>query len=91
MMRKLLGVTGTSQTVATAGVCAQRTNATDQVAFLADQDYDINNNAGAQPLRDGLILLRLMLGMSGTQAVVGTGLSWSNVQTQLNNRCGTSF
>jgi Metallo-peptidase family M12B Reprolysin-like len=91
MMRKLLGVTGPSQTVSTSGVCAQRTSAADRVAFLADQNYDINNNAGAQPLRDGLILLRLMLGMSGAQAVVGTGLTWGNVQTQLNNNCGTSF
>jgi Metallo-peptidase family M12B Reprolysin-like len=91
MMRKLLGVTGTAQTVSASGVCAQRTNASDRVAFLADQNYDINNDSFARPLRDGLILLRLMLGMTGAQAVVGTGLTWTNVQTQLNNNCGTSF
>jgi hypothetical protein len=91
VMRKLVGVTGPLQTVSTSGVCAQRNTAADRVAFLADQNYDINNSGGAQPLRDGLILLRLMLGMTGTQAVAGSGLTWANVQTQLNNNCGTSF
>jgi Metallo-peptidase family M12B Reprolysin-like len=91
IVRKLAGITGTAQTVSNSGVCAQRTSASDRLAFLADQDYDINSNGGAQPLRDGLVILRLMLGMSGTQAVAGTGLSWGTLQAQINNKCGTSF
>jgi Metallo-peptidase family M12B Reprolysin-like len=89
VMRKLFGVTGTSATVSGSGVCAQRTNANDRSTFLDAQNYQIGNG---DPLREGLVILRLMLGVSGAQAVQRTGLTWdSSLRDQINNSCGTSF
>ncbi len=90
MLRKLFGVTGLAQTTATPGPCAQRTNASDMVTHLAAQSYDFDGG-GASAHREGLVLQRLMRGLSGTNAVVGTGLSWPTVQSQINNACGTNF
>jgi len=44
--------------------------------------------------KEGLVLLRSMLGFSGAAVVNGTGISqgqWDTVRNNLNANCGTSF
>jgi Matrixin len=90
ILRKLMGVTGVSQLTAASSVCAQRTNQSDMLNYLNARSY--NFDAGTfSAAREGLVLLRLMLGMSGTQAVVGTGYTWPAIQSALNSSCGTNF
>jgi hypothetical protein len=93
ILRKLMGVTGNDQAVSASGACAQRTSVADKATYLSGRSYDINGNVDtvARPLRDGLILLRLMLGIPGETAVTGTGLTWVSVQSNINSQCGTGF
>jgi hypothetical protein len=91
ILRNLFGVVGTEQAISTSGVCAQRVSLADKATFLNAQDFDGSSANDERALRLGLVITRLMLGITGTQAVAGTGLTWSSVQTQLNNNCGTSF
>ena len=43
--------------------------------------------------REGLILLRAMLGLTGTAVTAGTGVtsSWATLRDQFNTYCGTNF
>jgi hypothetical protein len=90
MLRRILGIIGTAQTVPASNACAQRTSAADMATYLGTQNYNFDGST-VSAQREGLLLLRLMLGIPGTQAVNGTGLSWTTAQTQVNNWCGTSF
>jgi hypothetical protein len=94
ILRKLFGVTGNDQAISNSGACAQRTSVADKATYLNGRNYDINGSADtvARPHRDGIVLLRLMLGIPGTTAVAGTGLTWgTTLQSQINNACGTTF
>jgi uncharacterized protein YkwD len=96
IMRKLFGVTGIHQAIAASGACAQRTSASEKATFLDAHSlnaFDVNAIAGrnAQPLLDGLVLLRLMLGVPSTQAVVGTDLNAATVVSEVNSKCGANF
>ncbi len=92
ILRRLLGVTGDAQAVSGSGVCAQRTSASERAAFLNAQDFSLSGVAGsARATRDGLILMRLMLGIPGATAVAETELSWPTVQSELLSKCGLSF
>jgi Matrixin len=91
ILRKLMGITGTSQAISSSGTCAQRTSASDKVSFLNARNFDVNGDGVALAHREGLIFLRLMLGMTGAQAVNGTGFNWSTLRGQLNTSCGTNF
>jgi hypothetical protein len=90
MLRKLFGIVGIEQVTTASSVCAQRTSANDALAYLAAQNYDFDGG-GVAAHREGLVLLRLMLGVSGNDAVAGTSLSWPTIQTKINTACGTSF
>lgn len=55
-------------------------------------DMDGDNQVRAN--KEGLVLLRAMLGFSGSNVVNGTGISqgqWDTVRNNLNANCGTSF
>ena len=44
--------------------------------------------------KEGLVLLRSMLGVSGSAVVSGTGITqgqWDSARNNLNANCGTSF
>jgi hypothetical protein len=90
VVRRLMGLAPNEAVVVSNGVCAQRTGVSDKATFLAGQSYDFDGG-GASAAREGLVLLRLMLGVPGPQAVVGTGYSWATVQGQINAACGTTF
>ncbi len=93
VLRRMFGVSGVNVAVASSAACAQRTVASDMAAYVAGRTYDVRGvGASLSASREGLILLRLMLGLPGSQAVVGTGLTWNaTLQSQINNACGTSF
>jgi hypothetical protein len=90
ILRKLFGITGNAQLTAPSSVCAQRTNQTDMLNYLNARNYNFNSG-GLSSQQEGLILLRLMLGMTGPQAVIGTGVSWASIQAFVNSSCGTNF
>ncbi len=92
LLRHMMGLTAATTTIPTTQACAQRTNQVEMATYLSQRNYDFDGNAnGTSFAREGLVLVRLMLGLAGTQAVAGTGYSWSTVQSQINTACGTSF
>ena len=53
---------------------------------------DANGDGLLQANREGLILLRAMLGIRGNAVVAGTGVAdWLAYRDQLNAHCGTAF
>jgi hypothetical protein len=54
---------------------------------------DMDGVGGVQAAKEGLVLVRSMLGMTDANAVVGTGITqsqWSAVKANLNANCGTA-
>ncbi len=90
IMRKLFGNTGVAQLTTPSTVCAQRTNQTEMLNYLNARNYNFNSG-GLSSQQEGLLLLKLMLGIPGAQAVGGTGQSWASVQAFVNSSCGTNF
>ena len=43
--------------------------------------------------KEGLVLVRAMLGLTGASVTAGTGLStpWATIRANLNANCGTNF
>lgn len=103
----LSGLNNSVVTGVNAGVCtitaSAPTNAT-YLAAAANQGFSI----GAPPLlcnlrmdgtnpmlasKEGLILIRAMLGFTGTTVTQGTGITtpWETIRDGLNLKCGTNF
>jgi hypothetical protein len=89
ILRKLLGITGNDRAISNSGACAQRTSVADKAAFLAPQNYDLGG--GALATREGLALIRRMLGVPGADAVAETELLWPSLQSELSIKCGALF
>jgi YD repeat-containing protein len=59
--------------------------------------HDIDNNSKVDPLTDGLLLLRMSLGLTGPSVTSGalgaaaTRTDYEVIRTYMNNTCGTSF
>ncbi len=57
-------------------------------------NLDMNADNALSPTKEGLILLRAMLGFTGAAVVSGTGVTltaWDAMRPQINTNCGTSF
>jgi hypothetical protein len=55
-------------------------------------DFDGDNQIVAT--KEGVVLLRAMLNLTGSAVTQGTGLSdaqWQSARTRLNANCGTNF
>ena len=59
---------------------------------------DVDGNSSIDPLTDGLMIVRAMLGFTGTAVTNGavgggtpTRATWNLIQPYLNTYCGTSF
>lgn len=101
ILRTLFGVADAAAYVNLAHSCATRTHA-DALATIraatSSLDWDIDGDQQVTTLTDGLLLLRLMLGLGGdalTQGAVnpaGTRISANDIQnyvyTQVYGRCG---
>lgn len=61
---------------------------------LTNCSLDMDGDTLVQANKEGLVLVRAMLGFSNATAVVGTGISqaqWASTKANLNANCGTSF
>ncbi len=61
---------------------------------LTNCSLDMDGDNLVQANKEGLVLVRAMLGFSNANAVVGTGISqpqWAAVKANLNANCGASF
>ena len=54
---------------------------------------DMDGDALLSPTKEGLVLMRAMLGLTGPAVTAGTGIStpWPTLRATLNANCGTSF
>lgn len=64
---------------------------------LSSCKLDVDGNGTIDALTDGLMMLRAMLGMTGTAVTTGalganpTRNAWASIRLYLNGNCGTSF
>ncbi len=64
------------------------------LAAVAACTLDMDGDNQVQATREGLVLLRAMLGFSGSAVTNGTGISqgqWDAARNNLNANCGTNF
>ena len=99
IVRGMLGLSGTSLTGGiTFSGTATRTDPTVIANFLATQNYDVDGSSSQQALADGVIIVRLMLGLPDANLLTGVSLPASAtfttaaaIRANVNSRCGTSF
>ncbi|MEP7098454.1 MAG: hypothetical protein ABI748_12385 [Dokdonella sp.] len=72
-IRNMLGVTGNALVSGGLGQNATRMTATDVGNFLADVHpaFDIDGNGKADPLTDGVLILRYLFGVTGNELIAG--------------------
>ncbi len=97
ILRRLLGFSGSSLTAGTQDSCTTRGSSTSPSieAFIDAQSFDVDASGGTRPqsaLTDGLLILRAMLGLTGTAVTNGlTTRNWdtgpNNIKSYLNNNC----
>ena len=99
IVRGMLGLSGASLN---AGITfsggATRTTPTAISAFLSTQSYDVDGSGTQQALVDGVVLVRLMLGLPDANLLTGITLpsgatitTAAGIRANVNSRCGTSF
>ena len=56
-------------------------------------NLDMDGDSLLSPTKEGLVLVRAMLGFVGNNVTAGTGLaaSWATIKANLNANCGTNF
>lgn len=57
-------------------------------------NLDMNADNALSATKEGLILVRAMLGLSGSAVIIGTGVTlgaWDTMRLQINANCGTNF
>lgn len=99
LVRSMLGVSGAAYTSGiTFPGAATRTTETAVKNFITARNYDVDGSGTQQALVDGVILVRLMLGVSNTSLLTGVTLPGSAtvttaaaIRANVNTRCGTSF
>ena len=97
ILRAMFGLTGTAVTANAIGPNPTRTTwaAIEPFVFLGKLDIDGNGKTDA--LTDGLLILRTMFGLKGTQVTANalganpTRATWNDVRAYLNGSCGGSF
>ena len=93
-LRWMQGMTGTAATLGAIGVSPGRTLAADIAAHLNLQRMDIDGDSSVDAATDGLLLLRALLGLSGTAVTSGavspcaTRTSWADIRAHLAGTCG---
>ena len=64
------------------------------LAAVAPCTLDMDGDNQVAPTKEGLVLIRAMLGFSSANAVIGTAISqsqWNATRNNLNANCGTNF
>jgi hypothetical protein len=99
LVRAMLGVSGAAYTSGiTFPGAATRTTETAVKNFITARNYDVDGSGTQQALVDGVVLVRLMLGVTNTSLLTGVTLPGSatittaaGIRANVNTRCGTSF
>lgn len=95
-LRWMLGMTGTAATNGAIGPLAQRTLASDIATHLNAQMLDIDGDSSVDVATDGVLLLRALLGLSGSEVTANavspcaTRTTWTAIRTHLANTCALS-
>ncbi len=98
ILRRLLGF-DSAAFAGLAGTCAANISASAIFAATAS-NYNVTGGALTLPTTDGLVILRAMLGLTGTAVTNSLGLTressatntaWTSIQPWLNSNCGSSF
>ena len=94
VLRWMLGMTGTAATQGALGASPGRTVAADIATHLVAQRMDIDGDSSVDAATDGLLLLRALLGFSGTAVTNGavspcaTRTTWTDIRSHLAGTCG---
>jgi hypothetical protein len=97
ILRAMFGLTGSAVTDGAVGPTATRTAWADIQPKIHFRALNADGNGATRALSDGLILLRAMLGLTGTAVTNGavapgaTRATWPAIRAYLNTRCGMSF
>lgn len=76
-----------------AGVADMGAYETSAVDAVANCSLDMDGVGGVQAMKEGVVMLRSMLGFNDSAAVNGTGISstqWATTKNNLNTNCGTN-
>ena len=96
-LRWMLGMTGPAATQGAIGVSPGRTVAADIATHLSAQRMDIDGDSSVDAATDGLLLLRALLGLSGTAVTNGavspcaTRATWADIRSHLAGTCGLTL
>jgi hypothetical protein len=96
-LRWMLGLSGTNATAGVLGTSPQRTDAATIASHLTAQKLDIDGDSSVDAATDGLLLLRALLGFSGSAATNGaisacaTRTSWLDIRSHLVSSCGLNL
>ena len=99
IVRNMLGLSGAALTGGLAfPPSATRTTSSAIATFLAGQNYDSDGSSSQQALVDGVLVVRLMLGLPDANLITGisfppsaTFTTAAAIRANVNSRCGTSF
>jgi hypothetical protein len=98
LLRAMFGLTGTAVTNGAVGAGAKRTTWPEIQSVINSLALDVDGNASTEPLTDGLMVLRAMLGLTGTAVTnkaLGAGTptrnNWNAIRNYVNGRCSTTF
>lgn len=93
-LRWMLGTTGNAATKGAIGASPGRTDAANIATHLNAQRLDIDGDSSVDAVTDGLLLLRALLGLSGTAVTSGavspcaTRTTWPEIRAHLAGTCG---
>ncbi len=93
-LRWMLGMTGTAATQGALGAAPGRTGAANIATHLNLQRIDIDGDSSVDAATDGVLLLRALLGLSGTAVTNGalspcaTRTTWADIRNHLAGTCG---
>jgi CubicO group peptidase (beta-lactamase class C family) len=105
MLRAMLGMRGTAITASAAATASQSLDRTDRTArdLVTTKVLDIDGDGQVNANRDGLILIRALLGFKGSAVTAGidqtnatrttwdTGSPSQRIKTYLNSRCNATL
>jgi len=98
ILRRMMGLNSTAFT-GLAGTCAGNTTGT-AIYNATNSNYNVTGGPNTLVRTDGMVILRAMQGLTGTNVTNNLGLgnesgatntTWPLVQTWLSTTCGTSF
>ena len=99
ILRTMFGLSGTQVTAGAVGVGATRSTFAQISPLISLPVLDLDGNGRTDALTDGVLLMRAMFGLTGTQVTnnalgtspAATRNTWSAIRDYLNTTCGTTF